>query len=458
MRSITWRLTIWYAGILVVILTISGLAAFWGMRYILFNNAAQEAHRAVSTVQNMAAPDEDNDTGGFSHLDLDDPALVNAAGNSILWLQVTSPAGTVLTSSLNLKNRPLDPGYSGPPKLLSLDGRDVYLAGGRLPGGATVQVARPLAGEEDFLKELARVFVFLVLGGLLLALAGGWVITRAAMSPVQRLTLTAQKIGTSDLRRRLSLRGARDELYVLGETFNQMLDRLEKGFRSQQEFVAAASHDLRTPLTVIKSYADLLSRWGKNEPAVVDESVQAINRAAGLMERLVNDLLLLTQVDAGMPFQPVTLDLTEMAVETLQMARAMAGDITVEMPSVPPVAVDADDHYLRRALWALVDNALKYNRPGGKVVLLVGVDQGQAFFSVTDTGPGIAEESISRIFERFYRADDARTQGKGFGLGLALAKSIVEAHGGRITVQSRPGEGSCFTILLPVSGARQGSS
>ncbi|OAT79526.1 sensor histidine kinase [Desulfotomaculum copahuensis] len=449
MRSITWRLTVWYAAILVSILAICGLAAFWSMRYVLFSGAAQEAASAVTAVQKMAASQEGNGRGNYNHIDLDDPELINATGNNMLLVQITSSGGRVLNSSWALKNAALAPGYAGPPVLSRFQGEEVYLAGGRLSGGALVQVARPLTREEDFLKDLARVFMLLVLAGLLLALAGGWVITRAALRPVHSLTRTARQISTSDLRRRISLHGGRDELYVLGETFNQMLDRLERGFRSQQEFVAAASHDLRTPLTVIKSYADLLNRWGKNEPAVVDESVQAITRAAGLMERLVNDLLLLAHMDAGPPLKPAPLDLAELAAETVQEARAVAKDVSVEMNPPSPVPVEADEHYLRRAIWVLVDNAIKYNRPGGKVELVAGEEGGQAFLRVSDTGRGIGQGDLAHIFERFYRADQARGQGKGFGLGLALAKSIVEAHGGKITVQSEPGKGSSFTIMLP---------
>lgn len=449
MRSITWRLTVWYAAILVSILAICGLAAFWSMRYVLFSGAAQAAASAVTAVQKMAASQESNGRGNYNHIDLDDPELINAAGSNMLLVQITSSGGRVLNSSWALKNAVLAPGYVGSPVLSRFQGQAVYLAGGRLAGGALVQVARPLTREEDFLKDLARIFMLLVLAGLLLALAGGWVITRAALRPVHNLTQTARQISATDLRRRISLRGGRDELYVLGETFNQMLDRLERSFRSQQEFVAAASHDLRTPLTVIKSYADLLNRWGKNEPAVVDESVQAITRAAGLMERLVNDLLLLAHMDARPPLKPASLDLAGLAEETVQEAHAIAKDVSVEMKQASSVPVDADEHYLRRAIWVLVDNAIKYNRPGGKVEIAVGEEEGQASFRVSDTGPGIGPDDLPHIFERFYRTDQARGQGKGFGLGLALARSIVEAHGGKITVHSEPGKGSSFTIMLP---------
>jgi signal transduction histidine kinase len=383
-------------------------------------------------------------------MDLNDPELTASADSGILLIQITTPEGLVLNRSRTLGNAVLAPSYNGPPVLTEFGEQKVLLAGAELTGGTLVQVAYPISREEHFLGRLAGVLGLLALGGLGLAVAGGWMITRRALRPLQGLTNTARQISTTDLSCRIPLDGPRDELYTLAETFNQMLDRLEKGFRSQQEFVAAASHDLRTPLTIIKSYADLLKRWGKDDRAVMEESVQALIKAAGVMERLVNDLLLLARMQARPSFELRPLSLSELAEETVQEARALSEDMNIKLDTVEQAVVPADEYYLRRALWALVDNAIKYNQPGGEVTVSVTVNKNkrEANLSVTDTGPGIGAEDLHRIFDRFYRGDPARTQGKGFGLGLSLAKEIVEAHKGRITVDSQPGKGSQFTIVL----------
>lgn len=450
MRSITWRLTLWYTIILMVILIICGVAAFLGMRYLLFSEAARKVEAAVTTVQNLTGPEEQGDN--YNHMDLDDPELSASADNGNLLVQITTSDGQILNSSRTLGNAVLRPGYSGPSVLAEYNEQDVLLAGAELTGGALVQVAYPLGREEHFLGILAGVMGLLALGGLGLAVVGGRLITRRALRPLQGLTHTARRISTTDLSCRIPLDGPRDELYTLAETFNQMLDRLEKGFRSQQEFVAAASHDLRTPLTIIKSYAGLLKRWGKDDRAVMEESVQAMLKAAGVMERLVNDLLLLARMQARPSFEIMPLSLGELAEETVKEAGALSGGINIELDTVEQAVVAADEYYLRRALWALVDNAIKYNQPGGEVAVSVTVNKnvGEASLSVTDTGPGIEAGDLPRIFDRFYRGDPARSQGKGFGLGLSLAQEIIESHRGRVTVDSRPGKGSRFTIVLPL--------
>jgi len=448
MRSFTWRLTLWYALVLIGIFLICGAAAYWGMRYLLFSMAAGEAANVLASVQKLAAGEE-NTTGDSNHVDLDDPQLNAAAGDNT-FVQVTDIGGKVINASPGLKGNVFPP-YAGPLVQKEFSGEKVLVVGTRLPQGASVQVIRPLSREESFLEALARIFTLVSLAGLFLALAGGWVITRAALFPVKTLTMTARQISATDLGRRIELRGAKDELYTLGETFNQMLDRLEKGFLSQQEFVAAASHDLRTPLTVIRSYADLLNRWGKTDPAVLEESLQAIGRATEIMARLVDDLLLIASLQNRPALACWPLNLAEAAEEMATEAKAVYPEINFELAGTEPVMVSGDADYLRRAMWALVDNAGKYSRPGGKVTLVTKRNDREAFFSVQDTGPGIPAEELPRVFERFYRSDRARGQGKGFGLGLALAKEIVEAHGGRIGVQSRPGEGSRFTVVLPVA-------
>ncbi len=441
MHSITWRLVRWYASILVAILIICGVTAFYSMRYLLYNEAAREVKAGIATVKRLSTPEEKN---------LDAPELTASVENGILWSQITGKDGKVINSSRALKGIILAPRYVGPPVIYRLRGQRVLVAGARLTGGYLVQIARPLNREEGFLNNLASVFGMLVLAGLILALLGGWLITRTALNPVQNLTKTARNISTTDLSQRIHLSGPYDELYQLGETLNQMLDRLEKGFQGQQEFLNAASHDLRTPLAVIRSYSDILNRWGKNDAEIIRESLPAIAKAVSTMERLVNDLLLLAKMQSKPSLKPVSILLHELVSEVVRESQAIAESITITLQETVPIMVEADEFYLGRALWALMDNAIKYNHPGGLVTVSLSLnDKEEAVISVSDTGPGISAPELPKVFERFYRGDFSRSSGKGFGLGLALAKEIVGAHRGRIEAESEPGRGSIFKIILP---------
>ncbi|MHB0886631.1 MAG: sensor histidine kinase [Bacillota bacterium] len=446
MRSFTWRLTLWYTALLMAALLIFGTVALLGVRYVLLSAASRETQAALTSVRQLTSGGGDEE-GDYSHMDLNDPAITTVLGGSPVWLQMVDSAGRIVNRSRGLEATTKVPAYVGPPKRMQLGEDSVLLAGAKLTGGAQIQVVRPLDRENEFLATLARVFALVALVGLAPALIGGRAIARGALRPVETLTRTAREITASDLSRRISLTGPRDELRVLGETVNDMLARLEEGYRREREFVAAASHDLRTPLAVVRSYSEILGRWGGGDPEVVAESSRAIGRAALTMERLVNDLLLLAHLDSRTELEKSPLRLDELAAETVEEARAVAPGSTVERGPFEPVTVLADAAYLRRAVWALVDNALKYG--GGKVVVAAGRAEAEAFLSVSDKGPGMTEEERSHIFERFYRADRARGQG-GFGLGLPTAKAIVEAHGGRIVVESTPDQGSRFTLRLPV--------
>lgn len=442
MHSITWRLIRWYTLILVIILFICGFTAFWWMRYLLFNEEAQQVENAIFSIKQAVTP-------SGKHPDF--PELTATMKHSFFWIQFTDPKGHILYSSNALGERPLAPGYAGPPKIYNFQGKQVYLAGAKIAEGILVQVARPLKREILFLNTFARILSLLLLIGLLLASIGGWILTRAAVHPIQNLIQAAKSINATDLTRRITPAGPNDELYRLIETFNQMLDRLEQGFLSQQEFLTAVSHDLRTPLTVIKSYLDILNRWGKEDPALTEEALSSIKNSVLLIERLVNDFLLLAKMQSRPNLDIKTISLHELVEEIVREAQAVSLDQIIECKILEPASVAVDEYYLCRALWALVNNAIKFNQPGGTVSISVfsDKDKKEVILSVSDTGSGIKTKDLSKIFDRFYRCDASRNQKKGFGLGLSIAKEIVEAHGGRILVESFPGRGSNFSIVLP---------
>ncbi len=240
------------------------------------------------------------------------------------------------------------------------------------------------------------------------------------------------------------------ELSGLEEAVNKLINRMHEAYRQQIRFVSDASHELRTPIAVIRGYADLLTRWGKEDRKVMDESVKAIRDEADNMQRLVEGLLFLARGDAGRtPFTPVRVNLDELAAEAFEEYNLICKDHLWRNRSEGGVPAWGDEAMLKQALRVLADNAVKFSPPGSVITLRAYLDdQGMACLSVQDNGAGIPAADLPHVFERFYRSDPARVKG-GAGLGLSIAKWIVDRHGGHIDIFSSEGVGTRFTLILP---------
>src|SRR5205823_14638955 len=240
------------------------------------------------------------------------------------------------------------------------------------------------------------------------------------------------------------------EVARLAGTFNAMLDRLHAAFAAQRRFVADASHELRTPLATIRGRSEVLLLSPALNPETRD-GLAMIRDEAGRMGRLVANLLLLARGDEARAIDRRPVELDVLLLEVARQARALAQGITVTIGHEDQALVPGDADLLKQLVLNLVDNALTYTPPGGHVDLSLYVAHGHAWLAVRDTGPGIPPAEVAHIFERFYRLDRARTRRSGgAGLGLAIARWIAEAHGGRIDVESTVGQGSTFTVVLPL--------
>jgi signal transduction histidine kinase len=297
-----------------------------------------------------------------------------------------------------------------------------------------------------------------------LSACAAYLLARAALSPVEAVVDTARKITEGDLSKRLPVAHEGDEIGRLASTINGLLARLEEVFARleealtrlrealarQRRFAANASHELRTPLTSISGYAQLLEEGGHANSRIARESVAAIRRESAHMRELVDTLLALARGDEDAPLDPEFCDLGTVAEEAVDSARAAAKDkVSVwYAPPERPVVALLDRSLVRQAASILLDNAVKYTPNGGRVAVAVRESEKWAEIEVSDTGIGIPEAQLLLVFERFHRADQARAS-YGAGLGLAIARQIAEAHGGRIEAKSSLGEGSTFTLLLP---------
>jgi heavy metal sensor kinase len=459
--SVRLRLTLWHTALVALV-----LAGFAALVYVVIARQLESEidHdlqlRALQASRELRAVTRDWPQNRVRSLDVPATALVDTS----LYLQLVAPNGEVVGGSSNLPEplpvpsetlRQVLSGQEVHDTLGLGDGRvELYSTPLLLDGQvvAVLQVAAPLRPLETSLGQLRLVLGTVVLGAIVLAALIGWFLARRAMRPVDLMTRAAQAIGQSaDHSRRLAEPKERDELGRLAGTFNQMLDRLDQAFHTQQRFLADASHELRTPLATIRTNVEALLRGAVENPTERDASLRAIARETDRMGRLVSDLLALAHADAGQPLVRRVVELDALLLDVYQQERRLAEGVELRLGELDQVAVDGDPDRLKQLLLNLVDNALRYTPTGGVVTLDLERRDGEALLRVRDTGPGIPPEHLSRIFERFYRVDQPRSRkAGGTGLGLAICKWVAEAHGGRIEVESQPGAGSTFTVLLPV--------
>jgi two-component system OmpR family sensor kinase len=336
----------------------------------------------------------------------------------------------------------------------------------------TIVVATSLDEVDSTVKRLVQIDVIVglaVLAGLAIV---GFTLVRTALRPLGEIELTAAAIGRGDLGRRVPHHHPGTEMGRLSRALNAMLEQIERGFRAQaaseagsrrseqrmRRFIADASHELRTPLTSIRGFAELYRQGAVTEPEQLSRLVARIESEAERMGVLVDDLLLLARLDQQRPMDTAAVDLREVAGAAVEAARAAAPDrdVVLETPT-DPLVVSGDRVRLHQVMTNLLDNALAYSPAGSPVTVRLGAvpdpaDGGSdlASIEVVDRGPGLTPDQADRVFERFYRIDPARSRARGgTGLGLSIVAAITAAHHGTVSVDSTPGEGSTFRVLLP---------
>ena len=331
--------------------------------------------------------------------------------------------------------------------------RELSLLG---PDHSTITVGRPIGRE---IGGLRRMGLRIALSGLIVfvsGLVGGWWLSSRAVRPIKSMSETVESITATSLSRRVDLNNVDTELAELGGILNGMLDRLELAFERQVRFTADASHEVRTPLTVILTKVELALARDRT-PAEYRDALQATDRAARRMKSLVDGLLALARADSGkMPTPDQNVNLAKLVDETTSALRPLAlrHGVTIGLDLRPVTLHGADPDRLTQVVTNLLTNAIRYNREGGDVSVVVKQEGSEAIISIADTGVGIPEADLPRLFERFYRVDKARPRDSGgSGLGLAIVKSIIESHQGTIDVSSRLGEGSRFLVRLPIHDA-----
>lgn len=381
------------------------------------------------------------------------------------WVQVWSGDGSeLLFQNSEAERRPVPqsqwiategvvsiPTETVPMRILTRRGDLLRRRGAVSDVQVVIQVGR---SEERMRAELRELLIILVFG-LPVAIAaaglGGYILARRTLVPIERMTERARTITAERLSDRLPVDNPDDEMGRLASVFNEMLGRLEQSFEQMRRFSADVSHELRTPLTAIRSVGEVGLRGQRDEAgyrAVIASMLEETDRLASLVDRL----LMLSRAETGQaPLLKEPVDLRALAEEVAAhlgvLAEEKAQSISVE--GSPGIRTQADRLLLRQALINLVDNAIKFTPAGGRVVVRVSGARGEATFDVIDSGPGIPAEARARIFDRFYRGDDAAAHGT--GLGLSIAKGAVETCGGRLSLERSGPDGSTFRITMPLT-------
>lgn len=336
----------------------------------------------------------------------------------------------------------------------------------KLPANHELIIGLPLGGTIATLHRLAIVEAIVTLSALVFAIGLGWVLVKTGLKPLRQVEETAMAITGGDIQSRVPKASTKTEVGRLATSFNTMLDRIQDAFyqrditetalRSSEEklrrFVADASHELRTPVAAVSAYAELFERGASQHPQDLARAMTGIRKETTRMGTLVEDLLLLARLDEGRPLNLEAVELVSLISEAITAALAVGPEWPIKLQASESIEVPADVIRLRQVIDNLFSNVRAHTPPGTSTVVELKKQNEEALIQVSDNGPGIENENLAKIFERFYRVETSRSrQYGGAGLGLAIVSGIISSHKGRVTVQASLPHGTCFRIWLPLA-------
>lgn len=449
--AIRTRLTLWYAAVLTLILIAVSVFLVWRLRSDLLR--AVDSAIATTARQSVAALEDPTDEK--ERLDLEE--LTHSPPDKGTIIQVLAPDGGLISSVGDQVDGPVGkPEGRVSSSNLTIDGttyRALFMRLSRTPNILVVA-----GSTEPVDRTTGRLLVLLAIAipaGVALSVLGGYGLARRALRPIDRMTRDAESIGSADDGRRIDAPALDDELGRLGRTLNTMLDGLRSSVDEQRRFTADASHELRTPLAIMQSEIDVAVR-SPDTPAEAKVVLQSTREEVARMTRIVENLLALALSDEGrMQLDRSAVDVGALAKEIAHRfehtAKMRESRVLIEVAT--DVVARADRHRLDQLLSNLVDNAIKHSPRDGTVRVVVEREDGSVRIDVADEGPGIPASDIERVFDRFYRVEQARARRDGgAGLGLAICRSIARAHGGEIGAANLNGAGCVFTVRLPLAG------
>lgn len=429
---ISIKLTALYASILCLILLLTSTITVFGMRHILTSQIKKDLVLSSTNIKNYLNRGHPLDQRIFSERLL----------RPNIDLSVYDDQNNLL-----LNNNPYTQSETRDQDLIEIlpikcNDQTYQL---RFTGNTTKQ--------SEFMEKLMGSLFLANLIGLLIAIVSGIYLSRKILAPIRHITNTAQQIEIDNLSSRIPTSNSNDELHTLAKTFNYMLDRLQLGLEKQKRFVADASHELRTPITIISGYADMLSRWGKKDPSALEEGIAAIKSEVANMYNLIQKLLFLARADQSRQIMhKQMLDTHDLLDEVVRETSLIAQDHHVVLKNNPSVCIVADPNFIKQMFRIFIENSIKFTPKGGNITISVITANHCVEIIFSDTGIGIPEEHLNKIFDRFYRVDKSRTKASGgTGLGLSIAKWIAEQHNIQINITSSYGQGTQVHVIVPCS-------
>ncbi len=448
-RSFRFRITAWYLGFFTLLFVLFGLFLYGVLARSLVARLDDTLMSEANTAEVLFRDEVEESQGDFTKAATEVIADMRVHHT----IAVFSETALLASSGNVLDLGALRGGSSQVERILALPHAHVAVHRTEARGQTFYVVAMESLDAIDSNLQVVRRVLFFGLP-ILLALAGigGYLLASRSLAPLQWMAEQARKISGSNLDTRLEIGAAAEELAVLSASFNELLGRLDQSFESMRRFVADASHELRTPLSVIRGEADVALSHDRNS-AEYRESLAIILDESRRLSRLVDDLLNLARADAGrVKLQVREFYFNDLLADCCRSMQALAAPrrISIECRAPADIPFSGDEELLRRLVINLLDNAIRYTPPGGKVSATLDAEPQGVRLRISDTGVGISAEAAPHVFERFFRADKARSRADGgFGLGLSIVKWIAESHNGMVELDSRPAQGSTFTVTLP---------
>jgi len=440
--KISVKLTIVYAVMFSLLLLILNASILYGVKYYLYSQANKQIEDVKTTLlnrippQNVASKEIVSDVQTKENISINivqkNGKLISSSERSDHKIKIEEPfdkIGTFEEEGHIYKN-------------LRAETKDY--------GTVYIQIVKDMDNEYGFMEILFAIMAIADFIGIIVSTISGYIISKKMLRPIDKIIKAADNISINNLKERIEVTGPDDELKRLGNTFNNMIDRLQGAFDRQNQFVSDASHELRTPIAVIQGYANLLDRWGKDDREALERSIYAIKLETNNMAKLVENLLFIAKGGSeNQRIEKKEFWLNELIYDVIRESKLIDHTHIIFSEKNDVVSILADPKMIKQMLRVFIDNSIKFTPEQGKIDISSEIHNKTVKVTITDSGIGIPKDEIQDIFERFYTVDKSRSKEKGgSGLGLSIAKLIVDIHKGSINVESQEGIGTKIIVIL----------